>query len=108
MEQQRATDMERNVSRDALVRQLLAHRTEIMSFGVRSLALFGSAARDQASPDSDIDVLVDFEEPATFDRYMDLRIFLEDLTGRRIDLVTRKSLRPQLRPQIEREAIVVA
>lgn len=93
--------------RESLLRQLAAHRHDIATFGVKSLALFGSVARDEAGPDSDIDMLVEFEGPATFDNYMGLRIFLEDLTGCRIDLVTRKALRPQLRSVIERESIVV-
>ena len=96
------------MSRDDLLRLFAAHRAQTTAFGVRSLALFGSVARDQAGPNSDIDLLVEFDGPATFDRYMSLRIFLEDLLGDRIDLVTRNGLRPHLRPVIEREAVVVA
>ncbi len=77
-------------------------------FGVTSLAVFGSAARDEAGADSDIDVLVDFPEPPTFDRYMDLKFHLEDLLGRRVDLVTRRGLRERVRPFVEKEAVYVA
>lgn len=55
-----------------------------------------------------MDLLVAFEGLPTFDRYMGLKLFLEDLLGRRVDLVTEDALRPELRPAIEREAIRVA
>ena len=74
---------------------------------MKSLAVFGSVARGEAGPESDVDILVEFEGRATFDRYMGLKFFLEDLLGRRADLVTRKALKPRLRPYVEREAIYV-
>ena len=74
---------------------------------MKSLAVFGSVARGEAGPDSDVDILVEFEGRATFDRYMGLKFFLEDLLGRRVDLVTRKALKPRMRPYVEREAIYV-
>jgi hypothetical protein len=76
-------------------------------FGVRSLALFGSRAREQSHAGSDIDVLVEFDGPATSARYFGLQFFLEDLLGAPVDLVTRQALRPQLRPFVERDAIHV-
>jgi predicted nucleotidyltransferase len=76
-------------------------------YGVASLALFGSTARDAARSDSDIDILVSFEGPATSERYFGVQFFLEDLFGRPVDLVTDKALRPELRPFIEREAVHV-
>ncbi len=76
-------------------------------FGVVRLALFGSTVRDAAGPDSDIDILVYFDGPATSERYFGVQFFLEDLLGRPIDLVTDKALRPELRPYIEREAVHV-
>jgi uncharacterized protein len=84
-------------------RDEIAHR-----FGVRSLSLFGSVARDEARPDSDIDLVVDFEGPTTFDGHMGLLVFLEDLLGRRVDLVTAKGLRPRLRPLIDQDLVRVA
>lgn len=87
---------------------LSQHKHEMRCrFGVRSLALFGSLARDQAHAGSDIDILVEFEGPATSARYFGLQFFLEDLLGEPVDLVTEKALRPQLRPYIERDAIHV-
>lgn len=76
-------------------------------FGVRALALFGSRARDQPRGASDVDILVEFDGPATSARYFGLQFFLEDLLGKPVDLVTRQALRPQLRPFVERDAIHV-
>ncbi len=72
-----------------------------------STRLFGSVARDEGGTDSDIDVLVRFDGPATSKRYFGVQFYLEDLLGRPVDLVTDKALRPELRPFIEREAIHV-
>lgn len=77
-------------------------------FGVRSLAVFGSAARDEMHEGSDVDVLVQFDGPATLDGYMDLKFWLEDVLGCPVDLVTDKGLRREIRPAVEREAIRVA
>ncbi len=91
------------------IRRLLAeHRAELEKWGVKSLALFGSAARGETHPGSDLDFLVEFEGRAGFDKYMDLKFFLEDLLDAKVDLVTRKALKSRLRPYIEKEAINVA
>ena len=76
-------------------------------YGVTRIALFGSTARDAARPDSDIDILVSFDGPATSERYFGVQFYLEDLFGCAIDLVTDKALRPELRPFIESEAVHV-
>lgn len=76
-------------------------------FGVTRLALFGSTARDNATTNSDIDVLVAFEGPATSKRYFGVQFYLEDLLSCPVDLVTEKALRPELRPYIEREQVRV-
>jgi uncharacterized protein len=91
------------------VLDLLAAHKDILAakFGVIDLALFGSAARDTASIRSDVDVLVGFDGPATSARFFGVQFYLEDLLGHRVDLVTEKALRPQLRPFIEREAVHV-
>jgi hypothetical protein len=69
--------------------------------------VFGSAARDAMSATSDVDVLVEFDTPPGFDRYFDLKFFLEELIGRPVDLVTRGGLRNELRERVEAEAINV-
>ena len=81
--------------------------TLVARYGVDRLALFGSTVRDAARADSDIDILVSFDGPATSERYFGVQFFLEDLLGRRVDLVTDKALRPELRPFIELEAVHV-
>ncbi len=96
------------MGRDDVIRQLKANLSRLSEFKVKSLALFGSVARDEAKPNSDVDILVEFDGPATFDRYMELKLFLEDLLGHQVDLVTRKGIRPELAPYIEQEARRVA
>jgi uncharacterized protein len=88
---------------------LLAEHKPLLArrFGVARLALFGSAVRDDARDDSDVDILVAFDGPATSARYFGVQFYLEDLFGRPIDLVTENALRPELRPFIEREAVHV-
>ena len=93
--------------REEAIKRMRDNWGQISSFGVRSLALFGSLARDEAGSDSDADILVDFHGPATFDRYMDLKIFLEELLGCPVDLVTRKAIKPRMRTYVEEEAIYV-
>jgi len=96
------------MKRDDVVKTLAEHRQELDRFGVRSLALFGSVVRNESRPDSDVDILVEFRGRATFDQFMGLKFYLEDLLGHRVDLVTRKALKPRLRPHVEREALYVA
>jgi predicted nucleotidyltransferase len=87
---------------------LRAHKSDFSTkFDVNYLALFGSTARNTASITSDIDILVDFNGPATSKRYYGLQFFLEDLLGSPIDLVTTKALRAELRPFIEKDALRV-
>lgn len=92
-----------------VVLQLLVDHKQILAdrFGVKSIALFGSVARNAASAASDIDVLVDFDGPAISSRYFGVQFYLEDLFGGLVDLVTTKALRPELQPYVERDAIYV-
>ena len=96
------------MTRDDALRVLGEHRAELEQLGVKSLALFGSLVRNEAGPESDVDLLVEFEGRATFDRYMELKSLLEEALGRRVDLVTQRALKPRLRPSIEKEAVRVA
>lgn len=98
---------ERAIKRQVILTTLSDRLDTIRSFGVQSLALFGSVARDEATETSDLDFLVEFEGTATFDRYMDLKFFLEDLFGKPVDLVTRRSLKPQIAESVLEEAIDV-
>lgn len=94
--------------KDETLKLLTQHKPELIRlFGITDLALFGSTVRDEARPDSDIDVLVSFDGPATSKRYFGVQFYLEDLLGCPVDLVTDKALRPQLRPYVEASAIHV-
>ena len=96
------------MSRLRVIEQLAACKPELAArFGVTSLALFGSVARDAFRADSDVDILVSFDGPATSQRYFGVQFVLEDLLGRPVDLVTDKALRTELRPFVEREAVRV-
>ena len=94
----------------AIILDLLnQHRDEFLQrFGAKHLALFGSAARDELRDNSDIDVLVEFDGPTTFDGYFDLKTHLEQLMGRSVDLVTEKGLKPRARRHVEKDLIRVA
>ena len=77
--------------------KVLHEKREILGqqFGVKTIGLFGSWVREQASPASDIDLLVEFDQPS-FDKYMDLKFYLEDLLGKPVDLVLKTALKPRL------------
>jgi predicted nucleotidyltransferase len=76
-------------------------------FGVQDLAIFGSVARDEAGPSSDVDVLVTFEGRTRFRAFMGLPFELEEILGTRVDLVTPKALRPLAKPSIEKDLLRV-
>jgi predicted nucleotidyltransferase len=88
---------------------LLATRREEMvrRFAIKKLGIFGSAARNEMHKGSDIDVLVEFQASPTFDAYMDLKFYLEDLLHADVDLVIEDTLKPRLRPFIEKDLIRV-
>ncbi len=88
---------------DGILGALAEHRERIRSLGVRRIGIFGSFARGEEREESDIDILIEFEEGGrSFDTYMDLKFFLEDLFGRRVDLVDRDAIKPALAPHILR------
>ncbi len=96
------------MNRADVLQQLASSKAELARrYGVTGLALFGSVVRGAAGPGSDVDILVAFDGPASSSRYFGVQFFLEDLLGRRVDLVTDKALRPELRPYVEREAVHV-
>ena len=95
--------------RKSEVLALLREHKPVMAerFGVVELALFGSTVRDEAGPDSDVDILVSFDRPTDPDCYFGVQFYIEDLLGRPVDLVTDKALRAELRPYVEAEAVRV-
>jgi len=97
------------MKRQQILAALAERRPEVAArFGVKRLSLFGSAARDEMDEGSDVDVLVEFEGPATFRGYFDLKDYLETLLGRTVDLVTERGLKPRARRHVERDLIRVA
>lgn len=87
-----------------LIHLLHEHENTIRSFGVQRLGLFGSFQRDEPRADSDVDLFVEFAPGAiTFDHFMGLSFFCEDLLGRRVEIVTPQSLSPYLGPRILKE-----
>jgi predicted nucleotidyltransferase len=93
-----------NRNPEQILKIIEANREKIKGFGVRRLGLFGSAARGEATEASDLDFLVELEKK-TFDNYMDLKEFLEELFGCKVDLVMKDAIKPLLREPILREAI---
>lgn len=96
-------------SKDAILALLQMNRNKIRRFGVSKLSLFGSFLTDRFHSSSDVDFLVEFRpNMKTYDNFMELSFFLEDLLGRRVELVTPQSLSPYIGPHILKEAEHVA
>ena len=97
----------KKMKRDKIIKILHDHAVELDQLGVRSIALFGSAARDEHGPKSDVDILVEFDTSRSiglFD-FIRLRLRLQEMLGMQVDLATKNALKPQLRDQILREAV---
>ena len=82
------------------------NRANIRRFGVRQLGIFGSVARNEQTEKSDVDVLVELEKE-TFDAYMGLLFYLEELFGRKVDLAIKDSLKPRIKDRILSETVYV-
>jgi hypothetical protein len=93
---------------ETVLQTLRAQPNLFAQFKIKTLALFGSTARNQATAASDLDFLVEFDADPTLDLYMDLKFFLEDLFEKKVDLVTKGSLKPQITDTVLGEAINVA
>ena len=103
-----AIGVSRTMNTEAILRQLLDHKAEITEqFAVERLALFGSAARDEMTEDSDVDLLVSFRGRPRYAAYLGLKHSLEQLIGRRVDLVTETGLKPRARQSVVRDLIDV-
>ncbi len=96
------------MKREKVIKQLQAVKEQLLKqYGVVSLTLFGSLARDEATESSDVDLLVEFSGALTYDRYIQTKFFLEDFLGCPVDLVMPETLKPAIRPQVEKEALRV-
>jgi uncharacterized protein len=95
--------------RDDVLAVLRVNRRRLQEeFGVRSLALFGSVARNESKPDSDVDLLVEFDRPTGYFGLVRLQLFLQEILACEVDLGTPGSLRPTVRERVQKEAIRVA
>ena len=96
------------LGRDEVIATLRAHRAALAEqFGITSVALFGSVARDEARDDSDIDILVEFESPPGWWNYFGAQVFLEDILGRTVDMTTLREVRREFRPYVEKDVVHV-
>ena len=93
------------MERDEVLQVLRAHESELSAFGVKSLALFGSCARNEMQEDSDVDLLVEFSKPTGLFGFVRLKNYLEKILKHPVDLATRDALKRQLRDRILAEAI---
>lgn len=96
-------------TREEVMRKLHEHRDIFLRFGVKSAALFGSVVRNDATPNSDVDLMVEFHpgQPGGLFRYVELKHALEGLLGRPVDLITRGNIKPRLKARILKECVPV-
>ena len=91
-------------SKEDIISAIDENKDKIRSFGIKSLGIFGSFVREEQRPESDIDLLAEFErESKTFDNFIHACFFFEDLLGRSVELVTVESLSPYIKPYIMKE-----
>lgn len=93
------------MKRDEVLAILSNHRDQLTALGVKSLNLFGSVARDEAGPDSDVDFLVEFNQPGGLFQLFRVQNYLEDILGCKVDLGTEAALRQHLREPVLKEVI---
>lgn len=92
-------------TREDIIESIRAHKAEIENrFTASNIGLFGSYAHGTAKTGSDVDIIVEMAEP-TFDHYMDLKFYLEELFGADVDLVLADTIKPRLKPYIDRDLI---
>ena len=98
-----------SLHRDSILQMLVANKQELATYGVNKIGLFGSYVRNEATPQSDIDLLVDMKrEKKTLSNFLSLNYFLEDLFGKKVELVTTQSLSPYIGPHILKTVEYVA
>lgn len=96
------------MDRQQILLLLKSRKRTLKKYGVRSLSVFGSVARNRIRKHSDVDLLVEFNRPVGLFEFARLEIYLEKVLGREVDLVTPQALRKELRETILREAIRAA
>jgi predicted nucleotidyltransferase len=102
----KAKDSMRTKALEDIVRILRDHKEELCrNYGVRELGIFGSYVRGEQRPDSDVDILVDFDEVPSLLRFVHLENHLSDLLGAKVDLVTKRALKRHIGKNILEEAV---
>jgi hypothetical protein len=95
------------MNRQEIFYQITTHQAELQALGVKSLELFGSVAKDETHPGSDIDFLAEFSEPISLFQFIQIKLYLQDLLGYPVDLGTREALKENLRQPVLQEVIRV-
>lgn len=101
----RGRDPNAAMKQEKVLSILAAHQDELEKLGVKSLELFGSVARNEATPESDVDFLVEFSIDAGLFELFRVQHYLEDILGCTVDLGTKDALREHLRKPVLRDAI---
>ena len=101
----RAKDRNAVMKQETVLSILAAHQDELEKLGVKSLELFGSVARNEATPESDVDFLVEFSIDAGLFELFRVQHYLEDILGSGVDLGTKDALREHLREPVLKDAI---
>jgi len=96
------------MKRNDVLRILRKERQELVDhYNISALSIFGSVARDEARQDSDVDILVEFNQPIGLFQFIELQQTLETLLGCKVDLGTPRSLKPRIKDHVLQEAIRV-
>jgi predicted nucleotidyltransferase len=95
------------MKREKVLKILHDHQAELEARGIRNLALFGSVARDEAQPESDVDILVEFDRPVGLFALVELQEYLEDILGCEVDLGTPDSLKERIRQNVMEDCYYV-
>lgn len=95
-------------SKQEILNLIYESKVTISSFGVKSIGIFGSFVRNSATETSDVDLLIDFKpNKKSFDNFMDLAFYLEDLFGRKVEIITPQALSKYIGPHILKEVEIV-
>jgi len=92
------------LTKENIIKAIIDNREEIKKYGVKRIGVFGSYVKSMQRENSDIDTLVEFEkDKKSFDNYMELKFFLQDLLGCKVDLVIKDALKREIKPYVIKE-----
>jgi predicted nucleotidyltransferase len=94
-------------NKDEILEILKKQKNLFNKYQIKTLALFGSTVRNEATQNSDLDFLVEFKTSPTFDNYMDLKFYLEELFNKPVDLVIKQDLKTIIKEKVMKEAVYV-